>query len=549
MYTDIAKTDYVDSWLNKTPYFALPSTAQLLSHGGDSRVSVNADGVNKYGCTAYPDTELLAFGSSTASVISPHAFTAADALRNKLVIALKNEAPELVYSHELHRIRHEFFSLCGLNSIKNLQMIFGASGTDLHLICAQLAHSNKSKPTLVIMPDSSETGSGVEAALNFRHFAQQSALGASTNEGSKIQGGKALQVVSMAMRHADGSLRAESAVDAEVESLVQQAVQAGQKVLLILIDSSKTGLISPSIACALRLKKLYPDSLDVLVDACQFRISNQTLRAYLEQQFMLIVTGSKFITGPIFSAALLLPQPVAKRLLRHPLPQGIADYSTRAEWPEKCIAARQLHDQANFGLLLRWEAALEEMRQFKALSEQQIVQITKRFASAISTRLKDSPYIALMPNRPLDRSALLPKNAQHKIKSWDNSPTIFSLLLHRTDDNSVPSPLTHAETLDLYKNLNPPLASIAREKSGAKLANTRCQLGQPVICGKFNGNTISALRLCLSTRLIVAASLNNGDNIEWLIQQAFSVIDTIEALLAGSKRNYSANTRAKPLQP
>jgi hypothetical protein len=316
---------------------------------------------------------------------------------------------------------------------------------------------------------------------------------------------------------------------------VQQAVKAGRKVLLILIDSSKTGLISPSIACAIRLKKLYPDSLDVLVDACQFRISQGTLHAYLEQQFMLIVTGSKFITGPIFSAALLLPQPVAKRLLNHPLPQGIADYSTRAEWPEKCIAARHLHDLANFGLLLRWEAALEEMRQFKAVSEQQIMQITERFASAISTRLKDSPYIALMPNRPLDRSALWSKNAQHQIKSWDMLPTIFSLRLYRTDGKGVQSPLTHAETLDLYKNLNPPPASIAREKSSAKLTATRCQLGQAVIIGKLKDDTISALRLCLSARLIVAASQNNGDNTEWLMQQAFSVIDTIETLLAGSK--------------
>jgi len=33
MYTELAKADYLDSWVPQTRHFSLPSTIQLLSQG------------------------------------------------------------------------------------------------------------------------------------------------------------------------------------------------------------------------------------------------------------------------------------------------------------------------------------------------------------------------------------------------------------------------------------------------------------------------------------------------------------------------------------
>src|SRR5450830_332833 len=101
MYTELAKADYHDRWINRTNYVSLPSTIQLLTQGGDARIAVSKQGVNKYGCTPYSDPSLFTFSSSTASVISNHGFEAADQLRNRLLLALEDEQPEALYAQEL----------------------------------------------------------------------------------------------------------------------------------------------------------------------------------------------------------------------------------------------------------------------------------------------------------------------------------------------------------------------------------------------------------------------------------------------------------------
>jgi hypothetical protein len=52
---------------------SIPSLAQLLVDGGDSRITLDTHGVNKYGCTVEPQStqdSSFAFGSATASTIS-----------------------------------------------------------------------------------------------------------------------------------------------------------------------------------------------------------------------------------------------------------------------------------------------------------------------------------------------------------------------------------------------------------------------------------------------------------------------------------------------
>ena len=482
----------------------LPPIARMLSGGGDTRIVCDpVSGENKYGCKPEPDPAILAYGSSTASTITPASLAAAERLRLRLMRAARSEPAAVTYARELERLRGELITLCGLDALSGVEVVFAASGTDIHLIAGQLAREDETSAPVAVMIEAAETGSGVPAALGGRHFSDCTALGHTVASGAGIAGSGGVEVAAVAGRAADGAPRATALIDAEVEALVFAAIGAGKRVLLNLVDVSKTGLIAPSIDCALSLRRRFGDALDVLVDSCQFRLAPATLTAYLRHGFWVALTGSKFVGGPAFSGALLLPDAAARRLRGRALPAGVNAYSAAGEWPAGWAVAQPAVE--NYGLLLRWEAALAELRAFRALPEPAVTGFVEAFAAAVRARLESDPAFRLLPVPPPDRAVLRGE------KSWDGTPTIFPFILCTGG-----SPLSRLRTARVH----------------ALLAKDRCQLGQPVACGRRDGVAVSALRLCLSARLIVDAVSPRGRGAAAVIAEAQLAL-TRAALLAG----------------
>jgi len=457
------------------PHSPLPTLEDLLTSGGDARITRDVRGMNKYGCYASAHPDILAYGSCTASTISEAAYAAAAKLYERLKFADIGNAPA-TYAHEMNCIRNELFTLCNLADLPSLDIIFGASGTDLHLFVAQLLHK-ESGSLLVIMPEPSETGSGVPMAL-------------SGPDGR-------IETTIIKSRHNNGDLLPATVIDAEIEAHVMRAAAKGQHVLLILTDLSKTGLIIPSPACALAMKRRFPEFVDVLVDACQFRLSNATIRAYLEQNFLLAMTGSKFVTGPAFSAALFVPKTIAQRLCNSEFPHSLTPYSVSANWPTTWTAHSALPDRANYGLLLRWKAAMVELRSFHALPEQSVRNFLEIFAAKIQIRLQNDPIFFPLPTHSLNRQPV----AAHI--SWDTMPTIFPFRVHNSKTGRL---MNRDEIIQLYEHMK----------------TTHYQLGQPVACG--------ALRLCVDMRLIVDALSPDGRGSDAVIAGAMRVLDKTAAL-------------------
>ncbi|MDD5228850.1 MAG: hypothetical protein PHN45_07480 [Methylococcales bacterium] len=403
--------------------------------------------MNKYGCTPTPDDEILSFSSSTATTISNQDFAIADEFRTRLDHALKTISVEQLHFQEITRQKNEWRELIGLAN--ETPLIFSPSGTDLHGLVASQIASN----TLIIMAEGNETGSGIEVAL-------------------KKGGG--IEIVSIALRSTDGLPRTISEIDAEVIELVQHGVEQQRDVLLVLIDQSKTGMIAPSSHCAIQLKNQYETRLNVLVDACQFRLSATTLKAYLQHNFMIALTGSKFLAAPSFSAILILPPTMT--------------FPIELEEP-------------NFGLMLRMEIALNEYRAFYILTDAQIQTIISDFSKIIQNYLISSPYFEPLETPILNREGLINE------PTWDCLPTIFPFMPYR--DNQ---PFSRIENLAIYQQL--------------PQQNPRCQIGQPVICG----NEKSALRLCLSSRLIVEAA-KSEQHCHDMIHNALRVLATLETLI------------------
>lgn len=506
----------------------LQPTEQLLLEGGDVRIALEPNrATNRYGCSPLPDPTLVAFGSSTASTISPAGFAAANRLRQKLQQAAGSASRVQICTTEAGRIRRELVSLCELADMPGLDVVLAASGTDLHLIAAQLAAGSDAMPGLVIMMDAEETGRGVPAALAGRHFSTRSALGKTITEGAAIAGAGAIELVTVPLRSGDGAPRPTAAVDGEVENLVRAALGLQRRVLLILVDGSKTGMIAPSPGCVAALRRQMPEAFEVLVDACQFRIAPATLRAYLAHDFMVAVTGSKFVTGPTFAGALFIPQSTARRLRTRALPAALSAYSARADWPASWPTAGILDDTANFGLLLRWEAALQELRAFRALPAAAVQRFLDQFALAIQKRLAGHPLFEALPVPPLERGPLA------GTEGWDRVPSIFPFLLFHRGNGTVKRPLGRDETMQVYQLLQADLTDrpdLDLTGVNPESAAMRCQLGQPVPCGLRDGVPVSALRICASTRLIVEAVAQDGGRA--VIERALAVLDKTALILA-----------------
>ena len=510
--------------LDQLEQLDLHATEKLLLCGGDARLTIAPDtGVNKYGCLAQPDTDLIAFGSSTGSTISERGFAAATALHQRLISQDSIASEGALYRHELERIRMDFNRLCELPEQSGSATIFAASGTDLHLICAQLMASDLpgQPPLHIIMMDASETGSGVAPAVRGQHFSNHAALGGQVGAFELMDGALPIAVTSIGLRHADGAKRTLTDIDGEVDGLIQASVANHQRVLLIMIDVSKTGLIAPSPHYIAQLRARYPDQVDVLVDACQFRISSATLNAYLQLGCMVTLTGSKFLTGPVFSGILHIPAHLTPRLAHKKLPDALTDYSARAEWPAHWLATRHLSDQANWGLLLRLEAALAELRAFRAISEADIADFLEQFAIAMQSAIGASPHFALMAENRLSRSPI------YHGHSWDQIPTIFPfLLLHRPGQ-----PISREQTQQIYRQLQLPLQLRTGDQLDPSIAAMRCQLGQPVLCGTQFGSEVSALRLCASSRIIVEACSGNAHAAERIIDRALQALEKAAYLI------------------
>lgn len=430
---------------------SLPDTETLLVAGGDARIAPDAlTGLNRYGCRPHPDPDVLSFASSTATSISPAGFLAADALRVRL---LAGGADEIAI--QMRRIRRELLDVAALPAT---ELLFAASGTDAHHLAAQCALQRASGPLTVVMVEEGETGSGVAAALR--------------------SAGDAVQLRRVPLRGADGEPRQVQEVDRDVENWVRCANRA----LLIMVDQSKTGLVAPSPACVARLHDEHRDRLDVLVDACQFRIGASTLNAYLKQGFWVALTGSKFMTGPSFSAALLLPGKVCA------LPGSDAGGMEQA------------------AQLLRWEAALVEMRRFNALPKDEVCRCLAAFADAVRARLANDAAFVPLAVPAIDRRPLCANDG------WDHLQTIFPFLLRDPQSGAM---LGADRVQQIYRRLQLPDAAV------------RCLFGQPVACGVRSGVGVSALRLCIGARQV------GSERIASVIDAAMAALDRA-AWLAGS---------------
>jgi hypothetical protein len=206
------------------------------------------------------------------------------------------------------------------------------------------------------------------------------------------------------------------------------------------------------------------------------RLGRSRLRCYLAHGFMVLITGSKFFTGPPFSGALLVPSGLSGAICRtDPTAGGLHDYSSRSDWPRRWERLRRCFPPiANFGQWLRWEAALEEIRAYYGVPGAFRHSAIEQLGNGIRQTIEASPSLRLLAQQSDQAGASLDDDEKQLT-------TIFPFTIERDGGG-----LSLNACKEIYQ----------------KLRRHDCMIGQPV---GWNGGSAAALRISISARHVTEA--------------------------------------------
>jgi hypothetical protein len=499
---------------------ALP-TQVLLAAGGDDRQSVDwRQGVNAYGIAPRPTPWTVMWGSCTASSPTYRAFDAAAQLKYRLIeAALAGRLDEAVHA-ETRLMRNMILAALGVAPNDGTEVVLTPSGTDAELVALAMSLGPGS-PVRSIVVGPNEIGRGSLPAAGGHHFTEALPSGRCARSGETVAGIDPAQIslVEIPLRDKDGQLLSADSVEDHIDA---ELTAAPARVLLHVVEGSKTGVRLPRADTVARWQRREGDRLDVVVDAAQMRIAQDTVVAHLRAGRMVFVTGSKFFGGPPFSGAMLIPGALADRARSTTtFPRGLADYLTHADVPDTLPALRNAARLgANFGLLARWSAALAEMRSFHNASWEIRDEVLRNLAAGLRRILAAAPHVEIIES-PYTR---IPEPDQ---RGLDDLPTIFTFLVRHPSGGHL--------DLEQAKVVHRLLAQDARAELGTDsevdpTASRSFQLGQPVKIARNGEAWIAGLRFAIGATTISRVVFDHTLGEEWTDRVERELSDVKDAL-------------------
>ncbi|SEK59989.1 pyridoxal phosphate-dependent decarboxylase family protein [Ectothiorhodospira marina] len=498
----------VDDVITLASHLSQPSLTDLLRpthwhlmHGGDARLLVDpATGLNRYGCAPFLREHAYTFASSTATSVSGHAYEHADIDRQKLLHAAWEADAFLDVAREhAQGLCGDIARILGIHDLAP-EIRLSPSGTDsqLHVMAALATIVDRPLISLVCAAD--ETGSGTPFSVTGRHFDATTALGAKVPKGEPLRGMPYIGFHGEPLHDATGRLRGIDEVDGAIEQKVAKLIQDGQHVVLHAMDYSKLGCWSPSRHALERLHDRFGAHMTVIVDACQLRIDQEDLRQHLAKGFIVLVTGSKFFTGPPFSGAAIFPRAFDQRLREdgRDLPAGVADYLPGADlgsWHGKLAEAT--NRPFNSGAYLRWRAALAEMQRYYSVPVEYRCQALDSLCAGVIEAVGRHPFLELLF---LEGESYF-ERTQWLGRELSSRRTIIPFLIR--DEAGY---LAESRVKCLYELLNRDLTMMLSDQMPHKMgpeahaiAAQACHIGQPV---KIAGRNTAALRISMGARAV-----------------------------------------------
>lgn len=472
-------------------------TATLMSAGGDDRITLDEQsGLNSYGCAPEP-IRAISYSSSTASSISAPAYAHAHTVHHQLRLAVASgESEDAAYTRFLRNARARIREVYGLAA--DVDIAFGASGTDLEYLAIALAlQSGQNVTNIVVEVD--EVGSGCLYSQAGQYFAARTALGLQVEKGAHLPGFGAdvITVETLKTRTDDGPVRSDDDYAAKLLAAAGAVISAGDRPLVHIIHRSKTGIVTPSMSTIDKLLAAHGPAVDLVVDACQGRISPATIESYLSRGACIFLTGSKFIGGPPFSAWALIPGKLSAQMKSGTsAPSGLGHFFARGDmptgWSDTDVILPAL---TNFGLLLRLEAGLFELERLLTMPMERVDAVIAAFGTAMRSLAVSVPF------RLIEGAANDPA-AGDFLGDYEGHPLDRKMLyvIALTEPHpKTGKPLSVEQARAVYRGLYSDLSDRFDAASDRLVAAEICHLGQPVKCLKQgDGEWAPTLRLSLS---------------------------------------------------
>jgi hypothetical protein len=495
----------------------------LLLGGGDARLAIDAiSGLNVYGCRALPPDAMTGFSSSTATPISQRAFERAGRARETLMQSAIADGLDHAFDARIEAMREELKAHLGLQSG---EVVFSASGTDAQLQALFLTRALRGCALTTIIVAADQTGSGTALTARGLHFGDGTSNGIKVRKGEPIcREAGTVSSIALAVRNELGDIRSRAENDSLVIDAAERAIATGSNILLQVMDSSKLGWRLPSDQCVLDIVARWPGRVQVVVDACQMRTSRKRIAAYLERGYLVLLTGSKYFTGPAFSGAMLVPAALSNAIdaIGPTVPQ-LREYGTSSDWPKRWPMLRaEFSSRPNFGQWLRWEAVLEEMRAYYAIPEAFRRTALARLGEGIARLIAASQSLRLLPQQ---RDPIDPGIDDDEMLL----PTIFAFTLDQDG---------RALSLQGCRAIQRALASDIRDSLTTDEPEITAQsylVGQPVGWHLADGSSIAALRLCIGARHVTECWSTEAEtatgNLRGTLDRAATVIRKLDARL------------------
>lgn len=482
--------DSTDEFLRNALATGYNTFEACLTQGSDDRsLIMPSTGKNKYHIQPRPiSLDAIFRGSCTCNAPTRAGYEAALKIYDYInARPSRSKALTAVFQSQRERIARY------LELPKGTEVVLCPSGSDAEYIPIAIARAlNPNYKKIVnVVTQKREIGAGSSVAAGGEYFSTHTPLYGRLRDDSNdlLDGFDNIVEVSVLAREDDGTVIDASAVAAEV---ARRAESEGAYPIVHGVFGGKTGLRDGRM----------PPSRDSgrssmgVVDACQGRFSLEELHSWLENDSLVLFTGSKFYQAPPFCGAVIVPTRIAAQLRKLPPPfplsmfgnDGLGSFVTDKELPD-CMESwkpflRRAESVDNVGLALRWEAGLAGMEAVSKTPDTLRTSAIDQWANSVAAMVHAQPEL---DTYCVERSIVSIRLRHNNRKSWFNMK----------------------ELRDVYRYISIGLANAAPSDASDEekaILSISCYMGQPVDVA----TSFAILRIALGSSSL-ATYLHNPD--------------------------------------
>lgn len=371
---------------------------KVITEGGDERIELKENGLNKYFVDPRTSKGHLNRGSCTCSALSVDVRTKVNTVYNRLITS--EVSVEDIRIKQRFRIK----ALLQDSYTDDFNIFFAPSGSDLcyfPLMFSQIKNPDKPILSLITCPEELGTGSILANTGNF--FSEKTQIESSVTKGSPLKKGLQVDSILFPARNEDGSI-------IDHKEAIYKAIEkhrSTHQIIVNLVIGSKSG-IEDNIS----IIEDGPSDVTWVVDLCQMRATPKLFNELLSKNCLLMITGSKFYQSPPFCGALLVPERYAKDMMamdvEHSLVEGFDKVYSKYDIPPSYKKLRNKFSEfANIGFTLRWEAAICESELLANYSEREVTYAISNWNKHVKEYLMSKPMFSIMVDQDVTNRSII----------------------------------------------------------------------------------------------------------------------------------------------